>query len=101
MSWHPDRLYRQPAELEDLILIVEDHKTEIATVKEGDLDLSTPTGRLMARMLGAIAKYEVEHKQERILRKVQELVEAGRIHNAATGPSVTRGCTTAKAPAGR
>jgi len=80
-SWHPDRLYRQPAELEDLIIIVEDHKTEIATVKAGDLDLSTPTGRLVARMLGAIAKYEVEHKQERILRKVEELVAAGKRHN--------------------
>lgn len=61
VTWHPGRLYRQPAELEDLIVIVEDHKTEIATVKAGDLDLSTPTGRLVARMLGAIAKYEVEH----------------------------------------
>nr|WP_248297602.1 recombinase family protein [Streptomyces sp. S1D4-11] len=40
ISWHPDRLYRQPAELEDLIIIVEEHKTEIATVKAGDLDLS-------------------------------------------------------------
>lgn len=82
VSWHPDRVYRQPAELEDLIIVVEDHKTEIATVKAGDLDLSTPTGRLTARMLGAIAKYEVEHKQERILRKIEELVAAGKIHNS-------------------
>ncbi|MFD9618470.1 recombinase family protein [Streptomyces virginiae] len=82
VSWHPDRLYRQPAELEDLIIVVEDHKTEIATVKAGDLDLSTPAGRLVARMFGAIAKYEVEHKQERILRKVEELVAAGKIHNS-------------------
>ncbi|MFI2757800.1 recombinase family protein [Streptomyces echinatus] len=81
VSWHPDRLYRQPAELEDLIIVVEDHKTEIATVKAGDLDLSTPAGRLVARMFGAIAKYEVEHKQERILRKVEELVAAGKRHN--------------------
>lgn len=86
IAWHPDRLYRQPAELEDLIIIVEEHKTEIATVKAGDLDLSTPTGRLTARMLGAIAKYEVEHKQERILRKVQELVAAGKIHNSGHRP---------------
>lgn len=86
VSWHPDRLYRQPAELEDLIIIVEEHKTEIATVKAGDLDLSTPTGRLVARMLGAIAKYEVEHKQERILRKVQELVAEGKIHNSGHRP---------------
>jgi site-specific DNA recombinase len=86
ISWHPDRLYRQPAELEDLIIVVEDHKTEIATVKAGDLDLSTPTGRLVARMLGAIAKYEVEHKQERILRKVEELVAEGKIHNGGHRP---------------
>ncbi|MFE4918978.1 recombinase family protein [Streptomyces sp. NPDC056661] len=86
VSWHPDRVYRQPAELEDLIIIVEEHKTEIATVKAGDLVLSTPTGRLVARMLGAIAKYEVEHKQERILRKVQELVAAGKIHNSGHRP---------------
>jgi hypothetical protein len=32
-------------------------------------------------MLGAIAKYEVEHKQERIVRKVEELVAAGKRHN--------------------
>ncbi|MDW4902909.1 recombinase family protein [Streptomyces californicus] len=86
VSWHPDRVYRQPVELEHLINIVEDHKNEIATVKAGDLDLSTPTGRLVARMLGAIAKYEVEHKQERILRKIQELVEAGKIHNSGHRP---------------
>nr|WP_235613785.1 recombinase family protein [Streptomyces olivochromogenes] len=82
VTWHPDRMYRRPAELEDLIIIVEDHKTEIATVNAGDLDLSTPTGRLVARMLGAIAKYEVEHKQERILRKAEELVAAGKIDNS-------------------
>ncbi|MEV5186172.1 recombinase family protein [Streptomyces werraensis] len=86
VSWHPDRLYRQPAELEDLITIVEEHKTEITTVKAGDLGLSTPTGLLMARMLGAIAKYEVEHKQERILRKVLELVAEGKIHNSGHRP---------------
>jgi len=86
VSWHPDRLYRQPAELEDLILLVERKATEIATVKAGDLDLSTPHGRLVARMLGAIAKYEVEHKQERILRKVEELVAAGKIHNSGHRP---------------
>ncbi|MER5342957.1 recombinase family protein [Streptomyces mirabilis] len=32
VTWHPGCLYRQPAELEDLTIIAEDHKTEIATV---------------------------------------------------------------------
>lgn len=57
------------------------HKTEIRTVTAGELDLSTPTGQLVARMLGAVAKFEVEHKQERILRKVEELVAEGKRHN--------------------
>ncbi|MFE4991390.1 recombinase family protein [Streptomyces mirabilis] len=86
LAWHPDRLYRQPAELEDLIILIEANDVEIRTKMAGELDLSTPTGRLHARMLGAIAKYEVEHKQERILRKVQELVEAGTIHNGGHRP---------------
>jgi DNA invertase Pin-like site-specific DNA recombinase len=86
LAWHPDRLYRQPAELEDLILLIEANDVEIRTKMAGELDLSTPTGRLHARMLGAIAKYEVEHKQERIKRKVQELVEAGKIHNSGHRP---------------
>ncbi|MBQ0969190.1 recombinase family protein [Streptomyces sp. RK23] len=86
VGWHPDRLYRQPVELEDLILIVEEHKTEIRTVTAGELDLNTPTGRLIARTLGNVAKFEVEHKRERILRKVQELVEAGKIHNGGHRP---------------
>ncbi|MFD9920620.1 recombinase family protein [[Kitasatospora] papulosa] len=82
VSWHPDRLYRQPAELEELILLVERHKTEIKTTTAGELDLNTPTGRFIARTLGSVAKFEVEHKQERILRKVEELVAAGKIHNS-------------------
>lgn len=86
LAWHPDRLHRQPAELEDLIILIEANDVEIRTKMAGELDLSTPTGRPHARMLGAIAKYEVEHKQERILRKVQELVEAGTIHNGGHRP---------------
>ncbi|WP_371538434.1 recombinase family protein [Streptomyces sp. NBC_00466] len=86
LAWHPDRLYRQPAELEDLITLIEANDVEIRTKMAGELDLSTPTGRLHARMFGAIGKYETEHKQERILRKVQELVQAGAIHNGGHRP---------------
>jgi hypothetical protein len=43
----------QPAEVEDLIITVEGHKTAIATVKAGYLDLSTRTGQLVVRMRGA------------------------------------------------
>lgn len=86
LAWHPDRLYRQPRELEDLIDLIEAHQVEIETYTARGLDLSTPTGKANARMLGVMAKYEVEHKQERIRRKVQELVEAGKIHNSGHRP---------------
>ncbi|MFE2218351.1 recombinase family protein [Streptomyces canus] len=86
IAWHPDRVYRQPAELEELILLIERTDTEIRTYLTGLIDLNTPAGRLNARMLGAIAKYETEQKAERIQRKVQELVEAGSIHNGSHRP---------------
>ncbi|ROP53313.1 recombinase family protein [Streptomyces sp. PanSC9] len=86
LAWHPDRLYRQPRELEDLIDLIEANEVDIKTYTAGDLDLSTPTGRMHARMLGAVAKYETEHKAERIKRKVKELVESGAIHNGGHRP---------------
>ncbi|MFE9865898.1 recombinase family protein [Streptomyces sp. NPDC005506] len=86
IAWHPDRVYRQPAELEELILLIERKDTEIRTCLTGIVDLNTPAGRLNARMLGAVAKYETEHRAERVKRKIQELVEAGEIHNSGHRP---------------
>ncbi|MET7847676.1 recombinase family protein [Streptomyces avermitilis] len=86
IAWHPDRVYRQPRELEDLIDLIEAKATEIRSCLTGRVDLTTPAGRMNARMLGVVAKYEVEHKQERINRKVQELVQAGAIHNGGHRP---------------
>ncbi|WP_424570821.1 recombinase family protein [Streptomyces sp. CH-036] len=86
ISWHPDRMYRQPRELEDLIDLIEDNGIEIQTCKTGLIDLSTPAGRMNARIHAALAKYESEHKSERIRRKVEELVEAGKIHNSGHRP---------------
>jgi hypothetical protein len=42
------------------------------------MDLSTPSGRMVARMLGATARFESEHKAERARRKHRELAEAGK-----------------------
>jgi site-specific DNA recombinase len=46
-------------------------------VKSGELDLSTPSGRMMARTFGVLARYESEHKSERIHRKIEEQVTNG------------------------
>ena len=77
VAWHPDRLHRSPRELEGFIDMVERHGVAIQTVTAGELDLSTPSGRMTARIVGAVARHESEHKSERIRRKVDELIEKG------------------------
>lgn len=66
VAWHPDRITRRPAELEDIITLVEAHRVEVATVAAGDYDLSTASGRMVARVVGATARAESERTAERL-----------------------------------
>jgi DNA invertase Pin-like site-specific DNA recombinase len=77
IAWHSDRIHRQPRELEPFMDAVIAAGVEIQTVQSGILDLSTPDGRLLARMHGAIAARESEHKSERVKLKSAELIAAG------------------------
>lgn len=78
IAWHTDRLHRRPVELEEYITACEQRGVPTLTVKAGPLDLATPSGRLVARQLGAVARYEVEHSIERIQRaKVQTAMAGG------------------------
>lgn len=86
LTWHNDRLHRSPRELEDFIDVVEQHGVEIHTVKGGKFNLSTPEGRLFARQLGSFARYESEHKSDRIKRKIEQLIEQGKVHNGGVRP---------------
>ena len=63
--WHVDRLYRSMKDLERLIDIADAARVKIRTVQGGDLDLSTSAGRMVARILGSVARQESEHKGER------------------------------------
>ena len=65
ICWHTDRLYRRLGDLERLIEIADANKVDIRTVQGGDLDLSTSSGRMVARILGSVANGESEHKGER------------------------------------
>lgn len=78
VAWHPDRLHRSPRELEAFIDLLDATGTKVETVMAGYWDLSTPSGRLVARQLGAVARYESEHKSERARSKAHELFLAGR-----------------------
>lgn len=65
IAWHTDRLHRRPMELEGFIDLCERKKIDVRTVQAGTVDLSTSGGRMIARMLGAAARHEVEHMIER------------------------------------
>ena len=66
LVWHTDRLHRSNAELEDYINVVEPREIITETVKAGLIDLNTPVGRMVARQLCTIARYESEHRAERV-----------------------------------
>ncbi|EHK86147.1 recombinase [Rhodococcus pyridinivorans AK37] len=65
LGWHFDRLCRSMVELEKLIEAAEQKSVMIHTVNAGPLDLSTSAGRMVARILGSVARQESEHHAER------------------------------------
>jgi site-specific DNA recombinase len=77
VAWHPDRLHRAPVELEHFIALVEAAGAEVATCTAGDIDLATPSGRMTARIVGAVARHESERRSARIRRKARETAENG------------------------
>ncbi|MFD7709522.1 recombinase family protein [Streptomyces sp. NPDC059786] len=72
IAWHTDRLHRNPTELEEYINLCERRGVTTQTVQAGSLDLATSGGRLVARMLGNVARHESEHKGERVARARQQ-----------------------------
>lgn len=84
--WHPDRLHRSPRELEDFIDLLERTGIPVGTVTAGDIDLTTATGRMTARIVGAVARHESDHKADRIRRKHIELADNGRVPGGGIRP---------------
>lgn len=77
IAWHMDRMTRSMVELEELILLCETNGVDIATI-EGDIDLSSHMGRMVARILAAVARAEVEQKTARQLLKWDQVAAAGK-----------------------
>lgn len=71
-------MYRRAVDLEEIVNIAEAHQLQIATVASGDVDLSTPTGRMNARIIGAVAQGEVERTQEQVVASKKQAVAQGR-----------------------
>lgn len=84
VAWHPDRLYRKLRDLEALVDAIESRNVIMRTVRAGEIDLSTPTGRMLARILSATSQAEGEIKADRWRRSVRQRREAGAM--PASGP---------------
>ena len=68
-------------ELEGLIDVVNAAGVDIAALRGGGvIDLSTSGGRAQARILGVMARLEVEQMSERIKSKLRQNADAGRAH---------------------
>ena len=61
---HEDRLTRRPVENEDLIEIADKYGVALSTA-ESEVDLATEAGRLHFRIMGSVARFEVERKGSR------------------------------------
>jgi len=83
LVWHTDRLHRSLLELEEYVSLAERRKIMTQTVTAGELDLSTPSGRMLARILGSVARQEVEHKAERTRRAHLQAAQQGRWRGGA------------------
>jgi len=71
-----DRLTRRPVELEEFIELADRLGIALANVS-GNIDLSTSPGRLHARLMGAVAREESEHKAERVSREAEQAARRG------------------------
>ena len=80
ISWDSDRLHRSPRELETYIDASIAGGVTTHAVKTGEIDLSTASGQAIARTLGAWARYESDHKSDRLKRAKQQAREQGKFN---------------------
>lgn len=77
--WKMDRLTRQPRQLEPVIDLLEDHGVGIVSLHD-PVDVSTPSGRMVMRMTGAVAAQESENTSLRMRAANRHRAEAGVPH---------------------
>lgn len=77
VAYDLDRLHRLPRELESFFDVCDSAgMVRMATVA-GDVDLASNDGRLVARIMGAVAKKSSDDTSRRLKRKNDERAEAG------------------------
>lgn len=83
IAWHTDRLHRSPAELEEFIALCDRRGVIVRTVQAGEIDLSTPAGQMTARIVGAVARHEIDHARQRMRRAHAQSARDGKAHGRA------------------
>ncbi|WP_440221457.1 recombinase family protein [Dietzia sp. MNB45] len=81
LAWHTDRLHRRLRELVEYCDVVTGHNVLTFTVKSGDLDLSTPSGIMMAQIKGAVDEAYVSEARLKNKRARRQIAEAGKRHS--------------------
>lgn len=85
-SWANDRLYRKAKDQLDLLEAVKSAGGVIATVKDGEVDPSTASGRMTMGILANVAEFETARKSERQLAKAKQMAQAGRANGGGPRP---------------
>lgn len=82
VAYDLDRLHRLPRELEAFFDVCDHAGLTLMATVSGDVDLATNDGRLVARIMGAVAKKSSDDTSRRLRRKNDEKAEAGLPHGA-------------------
>lgn len=92
VTWRLDRLGRTARGLAALFEQLASLKVNFISMREG-IDLSTPSGRLVAHVMASVAEYESEVRAERIAagKEAKAMRIAAIIKNGGTAPAENKG----------
>lgn len=77
VTYDLDRFARQPVDLERAIKVFDEHQGLAFATVQSEIDLSTPDGRTMARVMVAFANKSSMDTSRRLKRKYLELAQKG------------------------
>lgn len=78
--YHLDRLHRQTLELEEFVRTCDRAAVRQVVTVQGDVNLGSSDGLLIARIMAAVASNESATKARRVRRKIQQNAQAGKPH---------------------
>jgi site-specific DNA recombinase len=78
VAWSLDRLTRNRRDTLRLVETCEKARATVALVRGSDLDMSTPAGRLVADLLAATARSEIDVKGDRQRRALAQAAQQGK-----------------------